>query len=59
VIAEADRVIDLGLEGGDAGGRIVAQGTPEDVARAAKRSHTGRVLAGFLAQRSRPRTDGG
>jgi excinuclease ABC subunit A len=54
VIAEADRVIDLGPEGGEAGGRIVAQGTPEDVARAAKRSHTGRVLADFLAQRSRP-----
>ncbi|MCG6950849.1 MAG: excinuclease ABC subunit UvrA [Betaproteobacteria bacterium] len=52
VIAEADWILDLGPEGGDAGGRIVAQGSPEDVARAARRSHTGRVLADFLAERS-------
>ncbi|MDX1376044.1 MAG: excinuclease ABC subunit A, partial [Burkholderiales bacterium] len=52
VIAEADWIVDLGPEGGDAGGRIVAQGTPEEVARAARRSHTGRVLAAFLAERS-------
>src|SRR5204862_2707116 len=43
LVAEADWVIDLGPEGGEAGGRIVAQGTPEDVARN-KRSHTGRFL---------------
>src|SRR5204862_7244698 len=43
LIAEADWLIDLGPEGGEAGGRIVAQGTPEDVARN-KRSHTGRFL---------------
>jgi excinuclease ABC subunit A len=53
VIAEADWIVDLGPEGGDAGGRVVAQGAPEDVARAARRSHTGRVLAEFLAERSR------
>jgi excinuclease ABC subunit A len=51
-MAEADWIIDLGPEGGDAGGRVVAQGAPEDVARAARRSHTGRVLAEFLAERA-------
>ncbi len=49
VMAEADWVIDLGPEGGAAGGRIVAQGPPERVARAA--SHTGRILADFLRER--------
>ena len=44
VIKTADWVIDLGPEGGDGGGEIVAQGTPEDVAKA-KGSHTGRFLA--------------
>lgn len=48
LIAEADWVIDLGPEGGDAGGRIVAEGTPEDVARN-RRSHTGRFLRKLLA----------
>ena len=52
IIAEADWIIDLGPEGGDAGGRIVAQGTPAMLARAPERSHTARVLAGFLAERS-------
>ena len=36
IIAEADWIIDLGPEGGDGGGRIVAQGTPEQVARTAR-----------------------
>jgi excinuclease ABC subunit A len=45
VIKTADRIIDLGPEGGEEGGLIVAQGTPEQVA-AADGSHTG----GFLAQ---------
>jgi excinuclease ABC subunit A len=48
VIKTADWVIDLGPEAGDAGGRVVAAGTPEDVARVAE-SHTGRVLAPVLA----------
>jgi excinuclease ABC subunit A len=52
VIAEADWLIDLGPEGGDAGGRIVAMGPPEAVARRTDRSHTARVLADFLAERS-------
>jgi len=51
IIAEADWVIDLGPEGGDAGGRVVAQGPPEAVALKKERSHTGRILAGFLAER--------
>ena len=51
VIAEADWVIDLGPEGGDAGGRIVAQGTPAQVADHA--THTGRFLRRFLRGRFR------
>jgi excinuclease ABC subunit A len=43
VIKTADHVIDLGPEGGHAGGRVVVAGTPEDVARC-KASHTGRFL---------------
>ncbi|GGX17319.1 UvrABC system protein A [Pigmentiphaga litoralis] len=47
VIKTADWVIDMGPEGGDGGGQIVAQGTPEDIARNAD-SHTGRYLARLL-----------
>ncbi len=47
LIAEADWVIDLGPEGGEGGGRLVAEGTPESVSRE-KNSHTGRFLADFL-----------
>jgi excinuclease ABC subunit A len=47
VVKTADWVIDLGPEGGERGGRIVAAGTPEDVARVAE-SHTGRCLKGVL-----------
>jgi excinuclease ABC subunit A len=49
VIKTADWVVDLGPEGGDAGGRIVAEGTPEQVA-AAKGSYTGRFLGPLLAK---------
>ncbi len=51
VIAEADWLIDLGPEGGDAGGRVVAEGAPERVARTRRKSETARVLKGFLAAR--------
>jgi len=47
VIKSADYVIDLGPEGGEAGGRIVARGTPEEVARS-RESFTGRFLADIL-----------
>jgi excinuclease ABC subunit A len=50
VIKTADWIIDLGPEGGDKGGKIVAQGTPEDVARV-KASFTGQYLAPFLRER--------
>jgi len=48
VIKSADWLIDLGPEGGDQGGRIIATGTPEQVARNPQ-SHTGRFLAKVLA----------
>ncbi len=50
VIKTADYVVDLGPEGGDGGGRIVATGSPEDVARNPA-SHTGRFLRDVLARR--------
>ncbi len=54
VMAEADWIIDMGPEAGDGGGRIVVQGTPAQVARRAKQSHTGRVLDVFLRERTLP-----
>jgi excinuclease ABC subunit A len=48
MIKSADWVIDLGPEGGDKGGRVVATGTPEQVARNTQ-SHTGKYLARMLA----------
>ena len=51
VIKSSDWVIDMGPEGGDAGGRIVATGTPEQVARNSQ-SHTGQFLARVLAARN-------
>ena len=52
VIKTADWVLDLGPEGGDKGGEIVAEGTPEDVAKE-KRSYTGQYLADVLAKSER------
>ncbi len=58
VIKVADRIIDLGPEGGDEGGRLIATGTPEQVAAVAE-SHTGQFLTAVLgdraAQPTRPR----
>jgi len=53
VIKTADWVIDLGPEGGDKGGELVAAGTPEDVARVAA-SHTGRYLRPVLGMMEEP-----
>jgi excinuclease ABC subunit A len=47
VIRNADWIIDLGPEGGEEGGRLVAQGTPEQVARI-KKSYTGQALASYF-----------
>ncbi len=49
VVKTADWILDFGPEGGDGGGRIVAEGTPEQVA-ASKDSWTGRYLADVLAR---------
>jgi excinuclease ABC subunit A len=53
VIKTADWILDLGPEGGDGGGRIVAQGTPEQIA-ASPGSHTGRFLAPLLSRAAEP-----
>jgi excinuclease ABC subunit A len=50
VIKSSDWVIDLGPEGGDQGGRVIASGTPEQVARNSQ-SHTGKYLARILKAR--------
>ncbi|HEY1801138.1 MAG TPA: excinuclease ABC subunit UvrA [Terriglobales bacterium] len=52
VIRNADWIIDLGPEGGEEGGRIVAQGTPEQVARV-KKSYTGQALADYFAAQTK------
>ena len=59
IVAEADWIIDLGPEGGDGGGRVVAQGTPEDVAKQGSTSHTARVLKEFLGKRGTVKRWGG
>jgi excinuclease ABC subunit A len=47
VIKTADYILDLGPEGGDGGGRIIAQGTPEDIVKV-KESYTGRYLKNYV-----------
>ncbi len=51
VIKTADWIIDLGPDGGTRGGEIVAQGTPEEIAKA-ERSHTGHYLAPYLGKQT-------
>ena len=48
VIKTADYIIDIGPEGGDRGGTVVAQGTPEEIAQCEK-SYTGQYLKKFLS----------
>jgi excinuclease ABC subunit A len=52
VIKTADHIIDLGPEGGEGGGSIVATGTPEDVT-CVKESYTGKYLAAYLGRKKR------
>ncbi len=52
VIAEADWILDLGPEGGGAGGRVVFQGAPEKAGHAGGGSHTCKALSQFLLERS-------
>ena len=51
VIAEADWIVDLGPEGGQNGGTIIAQGTPEQIVQQAPRSHTAKYLKAFLERK--------
>jgi len=53
VIKTADYVIDLGPEGGEGGGEVIATGTPEQVA-ASEESHTGRALRPVLVNGRTP-----
>jgi excinuclease ABC subunit A len=52
IMAEADWIIDMGPEAGDAGGRVVATGPPSAIVARRERSHTGEALAQFLATRT-------
>lgn len=53
VMAEADWLIDLGPEGGDGGGRVMAQSAPDEFAHRPGKSHTGKILGEFLRERGR------
>ena len=53
IIAEADHLVDLGPEGGDAGGCVVALGAPEEIIRDGAHGHTARILKQFLKTHGR------
>ena len=57
VIKTADWIIDLGPEGGDKGGKVVATGTPEEVAKV-KTSYTGQYLQALLKKRPGKKASG-
>jgi excinuclease ABC subunit A len=59
IIAEADWIIDLGPEGGDAGGRVVLAAPPEEFLKAGTRTHTATALRAFLARSAVARQKGG
>jgi excinuclease ABC subunit A len=48
IIKEADYIIDLGPEGGDGGGRVVASGSPKELLKYAAKSHTARCFKKYL-----------
>ena len=52
IILEADWVIDMGPEGGDSGGKIVAEGSPESIMRRGRNSHTAKALRSFMDSRT-------
>ena len=54
VIKTADRIIDMGPEGGEEGGQLIGAGTPEEIA-ATPESYTGRFLAGIVEPKARKR----
>jgi excinuclease ABC subunit A len=58
VIKTADRIVDLGPEGGEEGGRVVAHGTPEQVAAKADTSYTGSFLAEIVKPAARRKAAG-
>jgi excinuclease ABC subunit A len=51
VIAEADWIVDMGPEGGDAGGRVVMAASPDDFLKASAKGHTARALREFMSGR--------
>ncbi|HEX2387374.1 MAG TPA: hypothetical protein VHL99_12460, partial [Candidatus Binatia bacterium] len=56
IIKEADYLVDLGPEGGENGGKVVACGAPLDVIKDGKRSHTARYLREYLNGNGRSKT---